>query len=246
MPDTSTEDLSVLSRAARAPDALVRFGAGEAQIADVFRADSGARPLVILIHGGYWRPQYDRLHLHPMAQALAAAGWTVAVPEYARIPGDPDAMLADVGQAVRRLPELTGMTGRVILAGHSAGGHLALCVAAGAGGAPPAGTLALAPVADLLRADELNLDGGAVRDFLGEAAQSRPDLDPCRLPASTAPVTLMHGDADGYAPQELSRSYVAAHPAARAVWLPGAGHFPLIDPQSGVWPQVLAELGRFS
>ena len=247
----------MLSRAARAPDAVVCYGPRADQIVDLYRAHGAARALVILVHGGYWRPQYDRVHLRPMAQALAAAGWTVGLPEYARVPGDPDGMLADVELAVRRLPQLIrqgdegvaqgGDRGRVIIAGHSAGGHLALCVAAQAeplAGASLAGVLALAPVADLLQADALNVDDGAVRDFLGEPAAKRPDLDPCRLPAPAMPVTLLHGDADSFAPQNLSRSYVAVHPQTRAVWLPGAGHFALIDPQSGVWTVVLEELER--
>lgn len=246
MADSTTEDLSVLSRVARAPDVSLQYGPGENQIIDLYRPASGAGALLVLIHGGYWRPQYDRVHLRPMAQALAEAGWTVAVPEYARVPGDPDQMLADVVEAVERAPGLSGISGPLIVAGHSAGGHLALCLAARPDAVRLAGVLALAPVADLLRADALNVDNGAVRDFLGEAALGRADLDPCRMLAPATLVTVMHGDADTFAPQELSRSYVAAHPNARPVWLPGSGHFGVVDPQSGVWPQVLAELRRLA
>jgi acetyl esterase/lipase len=78
-------------------------------------------------------------------------------------------------RAIAEWPEFAGR--RVLLVGHSAGGHLALQAAATL--APPhapAGVLVLAPVADLRRAQALRLDGDAVPAFLGEdaAAHSRP------------------------------------------------------------------------
>ena len=241
-------DRSVLTRPVVAPDAVVAYGAGVEQVADVYRGAGGeARPLVVLIHGGYWRPQYDRAHLRPMAQALAVAGWSVALPEYTRVPGDPDAALADVALAVRGLPDLLSRhDGQVILAGHSAGGHLALCAASKVDLPALAGVLVLAPVADLQLADELDVDGGAVREFLGQPASARPDLDPCRLALPAVPVTVIHGDADTLAPVALTDSYAAAHPAAHIVLLPGVEHFQVIDPRSLAWPAVVAELARFA
>lgn len=79
----------------------------------------------MLIHGGYWRPEYDRVHLRPFAAALSALGYQVISLEYRRIPGNPDAMVADIDLAIKNLP-----TDDFVLIGHSAGGHLALVACA--------------------------------------------------------------------------------------------------------------------
>ncbi|MCF6744486.1 alpha/beta hydrolase [Blastococcus sp. KM273128] len=250
-PRQDDEDRSVLTRAAAPPDEVLRYGPAAEHVADVRvapRAPHG-RPLVVLLHGGFWRPAYDRAHLGPAAEALARAGWPTVAPEYRRVPGRPDLAVDDVRAALRAVagrPELTG--GRpVLLAGHSAGGHLALLVAATAAGADaPGGVLALAPVADLRQGQALGLGDGAVRAFLGEDAAARPDLDPARLPSPAPPVRIVHGTGDAVVPVALSEAYVRRHPAATLVPVP-AGHFAVIDPGAAAWPAVLAaleELGR--
>ena len=218
------------------------------QIIEVRDGREGAtRPLVIIIHGGFWRPDIDRVHARPMADALAAAGWTVALPEYSRVPRDPEPTLADIrlllGQSVR---QTSAHNGQVVLIGHSAGGHLVLWASA-AGLCPTLiGTLALAPVADLQLAHQLGLGNGAVARFLGCDPEQRPDLDPRRMPGPPVATTLVHGIDDDTVPLAISESYVAAHPAARLVAVAGAGHFELIDPHAAAWSCVMAELARFS
>jgi acetyl esterase/lipase len=237
------EDDSVLTRPAPEPDAVVRWGPGPDDVADV-QLGGDDRPLVVVVHGGFWRPAYDRRHLRPMIHALAAAGFTAVAPEYRRIPGDPDAAVEDVRVALRVLPvDLRGRhDGRVVVLGHSAGGHLALWAASAAPAAGLHATLALAPVADLAAADRERLGGGAVSAFLGGAAPTRPDLDPTRRVSATTPVTLLHGLEDTTVPPAQSAAYVAAHPDALLVELPGAGHFDVIDPLSAAWPRVVAAL----
>jgi acetyl esterase/lipase len=241
------EDESVLSRAAGAPDETVAYGDAPGQIADirVGRGTPERRPLVVLVHGGFWRPAYDRAHTGPMSDALAAAGWTVATIEYRRIPGQPDLTLEDVGRAVDDLPALTKPhNGKAILIGHSAGGHLVLWAGATRTRAPLAGIVALAPVADLRLGQERNLGNGAVRAFLGEDAQARADADPIRLPAPIAPVTIVHGELDDTVPIEVGRAYARVHRDTRLVALRNAGHYGVIDPLSDAWPSVVAELQR--
>ena len=62
------------------------------QVADVYAptADRPGRPWS-LVHGGFWRPDYDRTHLRPLAAALADVGYLVVSLEYRRSPGQPDA-----------------------------------------------------------------------------------------------------------------------------------------------------------
>lgn len=210
------EDRSVLTREAPEPNADLYLGGG---------------PLVLLIHGGFWRPDYDRIHVRPMASGLRDHGWDVASIEYTRIPGLPDATMHDIHLAVTRLKPS-------VIVGHSAGGHLALWASATLG--IPA--VALAPVADLQLGERLNLDAGAVRDFLGCPASQRPDLDPVLLDDPGA--VLIHGSQDTIVPIGLSESYVGTHSTSRLVALPDNAHFELIDPRSNAWPIVIHELER--
>lgn len=213
------EDRSILDLPAPEPSADVYLPVGE----KIGR--------VALIHGGFWRPSYDRVHLRPMATALSELGWEVFNVEFRRVPGDPDATVSDVRAA------LTAFAPDVI-SGHSAGGHLALWAAATLG----LKAVALAPVADMRMAEELNLDGGAVKAFLGADAAQRPDLDPVLLRGSGA--VLIHGELDTVVPIGLSQAYVNARPDSRLVRLPGTAHFELIDPRGNAWPIVIQELQR--
>lgn len=239
------EDRSVLDRPAPEPDAVLRYGSDDEQLADLRTGRGGPpdRPVVVLLHGGFWRPRVDRVHVRPMTEALAEAGWTTVAPEYRRVPGRPDVTVGDVHAAVRAVAAWPGTEGRaVVLAGHSAGGHLALLAAATLGPPPSVvGVLALAPVADLVRGQALGLGEGAVEAFLGEDATARPELDPARLPAPAARVRILHGTHDAIVPFELSESYLARHPAAEVTPL-ACGHFGPIDPAGPVWAQVLAAL----
>lgn len=252
-----TEDRSVLTRVAPAPDSEIAYGPLPDQVADCFlSADLGlatARPLLLLMHGGYWRPRYDREHLRTFAAALAAAGWQVVSIEYRRIPGDPDAMVADVRAAIENLPDqIAGHNGEVIMIGHSAGGHLALWAAAQVALAEHSrtqitGVIALAPVSDLELAQQLDLNDGGVRAFLGCPAQERADLNPMYL-APLCPITCLHGNLDSLVPITLSRNYVAAHAGSTVnlVEIEGIAHFELIDPSSIAWPVVLDALRSIS
>jgi acetyl esterase/lipase len=242
-----SEDESILSLPSPPPDATLAYGPGDESVADVRYGAEGAakRPLVVLIHGGFWRPAYDRKHIGPLAAALAAAGWTVATPEYRRSPGRPEATIEDLRAALAALPgKIDRNDGTVVLIGHSAGGHLVLWAAA-AGIVPKLrGVLALAPVADLRLAEKKGLGGGAVQAFLGSGADSRADLDPLRMKSPAVPTVLLQGEGDEIVPPAIAESYVAAHPKARLVRIEGAGHFAVIDPRSTAWPVLLDELGK--
>jgi len=223
----------------------VAYGDHPDQVVDCYPATGApGRATVVLIHGGYWRPEYDRTHARSAAAGLAGAGYPTALIEYRRIPGCPDAMVSDVRAAIAFVTE--GRTplpaGPVLLVGHSAGGHLALVTA----DAPHVkGCLSLAPVADLVLADDLRLDDDAVKAFLGSPAQERPDLDPARRGSPDCPVVVVHGEDDTLAPITLSKSCTDAT-SARLVRLPATGHFELIDPLSSAWTSVISELGSMA
>ena len=244
------EDRSILTRSAPPPDAVLAYGPGPDDVADLRSGGAGAagRPVVVVMHGGFWRPAFDRMHLQPMAAALAGAGWSTLLPEYRRHPGHPDDTVADVHTAVlaaRRYPEVAAAgDGRIVLIGHSAGGQLVLQAAA-ALREEVTGVVALAPVADLVLAQDLALDGDAVRAFLGGDARDRSDLDPARMPAPTAWTLVVHGRHDDIVPLSVGESYCRQRPAAELIEVDG-GHFGLIDPGSAIWPRVLEALDRVS
>jgi acetyl esterase/lipase len=220
------------------------YGTSPEQIIEVREGIDGAvRPLVIIIHGGFWRPDIDRTHARPMADSIAAAGFTVLLPEYSRVPGSPQATLADIARILSQAPgQIAPHNGRVILIGHSAGGQLALWAAASPLCPALIGTLALAPVADLMLAHRLGLGNGAVSRFLGGDPALRADLDPRRMPAPQAAITLLHGVDDDTVPLSVSESYVSAHPGAKLIAVDACGHYEPIDPRSSAWPIVMAQL----
>jgi acetyl esterase/lipase len=90
-------------------------------------------PVVVLVHGGYWRDRYRLDLMHAMAADLASRGFAVWNVEYRRVgsPGGgwPGTFL-DVAAAFDALADLAGQhrldLTRIAAVGHSAGGHLAL------------------------------------------------------------------------------------------------------------------------
>jgi acetyl esterase/lipase len=228
---------SVLSRPAPPPDRSFAYGPDPSQVIDIRLPPSGSGPLVVMLHGGFWRSTYDRTHTGPMTSALASLGYVVAIPEYRRTGGGGGwpATFRDVSAALDALDR------PIVLMGHSAGGHLALWAAASRS---VRAVVSLAGCADLTMCDRLGLGGGATALLMGGSALEVPsryaDADPALL-AVDAPVTLLHGMADDVVPIEVSRSY-ASRTGAELRELPGTGHYELIDPLSSAWPQVLEAL----
>jgi acetyl esterase/lipase len=239
----------VLSRPAREPDRTLRYGPDPNQLADVHLPPDSVpgRPLVVFLHGGFWRAGWDRVHARPLAAGLAARGHPVACLEYRRV-GQPGGgwrgTFDDVAAGVEAVVGQLGL-GTPILAGHSAGGHLALWAAHRV---PVRGVLALAPVTDLARGHALGLGDGAVAALLGGAPDEVPDRYAYAEPdAPQVPTVLVHGTEDRHVPVELSRAYTARTGGdVRLVELRGFGHFAPIDPGSGAWPAILATLDQLA
>lgn len=197
-----------------------------------------------MIHGGFWRTQYDRSHVAPLCDAFAQLGYAAAAIEYSRTPGSPDATVNDVAAALRWIDvcdEFAGIRAAGgVLVGHSAGGHLALWAASTVDVRWRRATIALAPLADLVAAEQAHLDADGVVAFLGASATQRPDLDPLQLSDPPRPVHLVHGTSDEIVPISQSEAYAAAHPSASLHPLGGVDHFALIDPRSDAWRSVAA------
>lgn len=224
------------------PDIVVRYAEHADGVIDVHVPTGDAGPLLVVLHGGFWRSEWDRTHLRPLAQAFRREGFVVATPEYRRTGsgGGWPWTFDDVGNAAARIPvlldELGVETTTTTVLGHSAGGHLALWLASE--GLPLDRVVALAPVGDLVDAHRRDLDRGAVRDLVGEPfAAADPARRLRRKP--DCPVVVLHGKDDAQVPVDNSIGWAAANPYVDLHLLHGVDHFAWVDPQSAVWSQVL-------
>ena len=218
-------------------------------------------PVVVVLHGGFWRAAYGVELARPLADDLAAAGFAAVAVEYRRVGsgGGWPATLADVAAALDVLPDLADAgrldTTGVAVVGHSAGGHLAAWAAGrsrlpegvpGAGPRIPVTAAVLqAGVLDLVRAAAQRLGGGAVQDLLGaepaEAPERYATADPVRLVPTGVDLLCVHGTGDTTVPPEQSTRYAlaaAGQGAAVDVRLVPGDHMVLIDPAGEPWALV--------
>ena len=235
----------LLSEPAPPADARLAYGPHPSQFVEFRRARvPGVRPLVIMIHGGFWRARFDLGYAGHACAALADAGFVTANLEYRRVGeegGGWPGTLEDVQLAARfaraHAAEFGGDGSRCVAMGHSAGGHLALWLAAEM--PDLARIVALGPVATLHQM----LSDQATVDFMGGTAGAYPERYAYADPARSSPVprAIIHGCEDESVPIAFSRAYAAQ---AQLVELPGADHFAVIDPMHVAWQQVLEQVRR--
>jgi acetyl esterase/lipase len=245
-------------RATELPDAVLRYADHHDGVVDVHlprgevgEPSVGGPPrLVVIWHGGFWKAEYDRRHTRPMAEALAAAGFVVATPEYRRVGngGGWATTFDDVLAASSALPGLLSglgiVTSTTTLLGHSAGGQIVLWLA---NEDPPKDrVVALAPVGNLRRAAEHALGGGATLELLGGTPEQVPERYDAADPATRlrqrprCEVVVVHGSEDDAVPVASSRGLAARFPWIDYRELDGVEHLGLIDPTSRAWGSVLA------
>lgn len=238
----------------------LRYGPAEHQVYEVFDAvgpaTPGPRGLVVLMHGGFWRAAWDRVHLRPLAHALATEGYAVALPEYARTGMDGGGWPGTFDDAARALATVRGTHGRglpVVVVGHSAGGQLAVWLLHQRAADGVSGAVSLAGVLDLRLAARLRLDDGAVQDLLGGGPGQVPDryaaTDPASLGPPPYPVVVVHGTADVQVPSEVSEGWweAAGTPGRdELVELPGVDHFALVDPRGQAFATLTGAVQRLT
>jgi dipeptidyl aminopeptidase/acylaminoacyl peptidase len=231
-------------------DARRPYGPHASQFVDFRRPAAGAAtpaPLVIMIHGGFWRTRRTLTYAGHLCIALSQAGFATANIEYRRTgedgggwPGTYQDVKSAIDFSLAHAPEFSADPGRTVLLGHSAGGHLALLASADYPGLR--GAISLGGVANLRRACELHLGEDVVLEFMNGSPCDLPgayfQADPVNRPAAI-PRVLIHGTADDIVPCEISREF----PEPRLyIDLPGCDHFELIDPSTAAWQTVLSEI----
>lgn len=251
------------SRPQPPPAPAVAYGDHPDQLANLHvpAREGGPWPVVVLVHGGFWRARWDRTTTTPLARDLAERGYLAWNVEYRRVGqegGGWPGTLLDVAAAVDRLATVAEADlARVLAVGHSAGGHLALWLAArprlpaGAPGSGPrvvvCGAVSLAGVCDLERAASEGLGDGAAAALLGGLPGEVPERYAAASPAALLPLSvpqlLVHGARDESVPPGESRRYAdaarAAGDDARLLELGDADHFDVIDPGHPAWAVVL-------
>jgi acetyl esterase/lipase len=227
----------------------LRYGPARSQRADLYLPDGdGPFPVVVLLHGGYWRSRYGKSLMRGLAADLRRRGfaaWNVEYRRTGRHGGGWPMTFDDVAAAIDLLAELDDPRldlDRVDAVGHSAGGQLAIWAAArGDGRVPVRRVVAQSAVLDMVKAGE------PAREFLGGSPEEVPEryaaADPLQLVPIGKPTLLVHGADDETVPLKRSRAYFeTARAAGDPVELvePVPGHHRVhIDPRSDAWSSVV-------
>src|SRR5579864_3163097 len=132
----------ILTLAPPPADARVAYGSDGNQFLDLRlpsakTASAGPRPLVVNIHGGFWRARYDLDHAGHLCAALTAKGLATANLEYRRVgnagggwPGTFEDIRSAYQFLIQNAQKHNFDPQKIVMMGHSAGGQLALCLAA--------------------------------------------------------------------------------------------------------------------
>ena len=255
------------------PDAQISYGDDQFQFGYLrLPEDSGPHPVIVFMHGGCWLSVFDIRYTGLAEQAFADAGYAVWSLEYRRV-GNPGGgwpgTFLDVATGADHLTELAREypldLDRVIAIGHSAGGQLALWLAARgriptsselytAGPLPIHGVLALAPAPNL---ETLHSSGGCgpgVDGLMGGSPNVRPERyqvgSPMQLMPVDVPQRVVVGALDAqFGPSGRAYFQAAQRAGSSPVTLreaPESGHFEMVVPYTSTWPITLQELESLS
>src|SRR5687768_9385555 len=251
------------------PDRRVAYGSDSSQFGELrLPTGPGPHPVAVLVHGGCFKAAYaTHRDLAPMGDALKAAGIATWNVEYRRLGhhggGWPGTYL-DIASGVDHLRALAGQhpldLGRVVIVGHSAGGHLAMWAAAHArvatGSAihtadplPVRGVLDLAGPVDLtanIAGYEVLCRDTVITQLLGGTPTTVPEryahASPRQLLPLGVPQVLLQGEHEDFVPRPLAEAYVRAASQAgdsvRLIVIPRVGHFEIASPRATTWPKV--------
>jgi acetyl esterase/lipase len=241
-------------------DHVIAYGDDPLQFGELRLPEGdGPFPVVVLFHGGCWMSEYDIAHSRKLAAAFPAAGIATWSLEYRRI-GDPGGAwpgtFDDAEAGYAHLSELLEPYGldreRVIIAGHSAGGHLALWIAqrieelAPSGVVRPRGVLGLAPAPDLEFLYEHRTCGNAAGLLMGGSPEEFPERYAYgsvknRIPQATPQIAVIGKYDEMWRPVGVHYATAAMQQGVpiEVIDAQESGHFEMIAPDTSTWPLVL-------
>ncbi len=253
----------------------IAYGADPLQHVELWKPEGkGPFPVVLMIHGGCWQTAVAKADImHALAADLMKRGIAVWNIEYRGVdvpgggyPGTFQDVAAAADLLGREGPKLGLDTRHVVAVGHSAGGHLALWLAArpriakasalwSAHPLPIAGVLSQGGLPNLekARVEAADVCGSDTVDRLvGPATATHPhvyaDTSPVELTPLGVPQIIVSGDADIISRPKFAQDYaaIASSRGDRPGWenIAGAGHFELIAPMSAAWASQVEWIGR--
>jgi len=246
-------------------DHRISYGADNLQFGDLYLPKGkGPFPVLVFIHGGCWYSQYTLSHVSSLANDLRHHGiavWSIEYRKSGDLGGTWPATYLDVGLGVDYVKTLSGQfpldLDRVVVAGHSAGGYLALWVASRSRLDSSSSlyvseplkidaVVALAGAGNMRQVAETGLCGDAVPDIMGgkpeQVADNYQDASPeDRLPLGVKQF-LVFGEKDPIVRVEYGRAYIdkalSAGDKVELIVLPDAGHFEMIAPETEEFSRV--------
>ncbi len=254
----------LMSRPLPKPTAQIAYGPDPLQVADVWRPDGpGPFPTVLMIHGGCWRSNLANFHIMDYAaedlRKRGIAVWNIEYRGVDRPGGGYPGTFQDVNAAadalVTHAKAFNLRTNKIVVLGHSAGGQLALWLAA----RPKlprssplhddrrldiAWAVSLGGLPDLTAANQGCGDKTVAQLLAGSTSADRlSDTSPASLLPSPVPRMLIHGALDDTSPPAQGKAYVAKARAVHDIraWtysIPGDGHVEEIAPGSRTWAAV--------
>ena len=254
-------------------DIRIAYGEGDLQFSELWLPEGGGpHPVVLMIHGGCWQTDIaERDIMNWIAGDLRDRGIAVWNIEYRGVdrdgggyPGTYEDVIAASDSLMANGERYNLDVDNIVAIGHSAGGHLALWLAArqsAVTGQPLTNRYRL-PIGTVISQGGLpDLEAGmqreghpcgteAPRRMMGE----RPELtSPQRMPAAMARQILVNAERDPIAPPAYAEAYRNANLARDAtnielVVIPGEGHVELVSPGTASWERqvalIEAALGR--
>jgi acetyl esterase/lipase len=245
------------------PDYRLSYGAGPEQFGDLYLPDTdGPYPVVVLLHGGCWLKKWSLSQLGSLCRAFTSEDLAVWNLEYRRLGngGGWPGTFHDVAAGVDFLVQIADAhpldLSRVVVVGHSVGGHLALWLAGrhrlpaaselySASPLPVKGVVSLAGIPDVAMAVEQDICRGTIQQALGGMPEEVParyrHVSPIELLPLGVPQRHIHGLVDDIAPVDYVQLYVKVARQREDVRLDvieDVGHFDLVVPATPAWPVV--------
>lgn len=238
------------------------YGAGPSQFGELHVPEGSSRGTICLFHGGFWKVPYDLMQMNDMATHLTNLGYHVWNIEYTRVGEEGRAWQDTFDDAIKAINHLKVIKDEhaalnldhVVVAGHSAGGHLAIWLGSRSLEVEVTRFIGLAPVLDLELAHDENTSQGVVAALMGGTPKDNPqrymEYSPLQLIDHSREHVVIHGADDADVPVNWSRCYVAAAKMERTgldlvtyIEVPDAGHMDFLDPSSQAFRAFVHEMG---